>query len=106
MAPRKTRTSKRVQSYTNRAIKSSRIALLHNICDGMYKEFHGNKKRLPYVHTSNLLRELKLQETWLTRNIVNKSFINYREEMKQKLQVQTQQPSDMRGCVVGAVLLV
>ena len=101
MAPRKTRTSKRVKTYANRAIKSSRHALLRDVCEGMYKEFLHNKNRLPYGHVSNLLKELKPQETWLTRNIINKSFMNYREEMKQKLQVKTQQPSDMHSYVVG-----
>ena len=101
MAPRKTRTSKRVKTYANRAIKSSRHALLRDVCEGMYKEFLHNKNRLPYGHVSNLLKELKPQETWLTRNIINKSFMNYREEMKQKLPVNTQQPSDMHSYVVG-----
>jgi len=67
----------------------------------MYKEFLRNQNRLPYGHISNLLRELKPQEDWLTRNIINKAFMNYKGEMKQKLEERTQQPSNMSGHVVG-----
>ena len=101
MAPRKTRMSKRAKTYADRAIKTSRNALLCDICEGMYREFLRNKKRLPYGHITNLLRELKPQEDWLTRNIINKAFMSYKREMKQKLEDNTQQPSNMHGQVVG-----
>ena len=55
---RSTKTSKRVQSYANKAIKSSRKALLEVACEGMYKEFIRNKNKLPYGHVTNLVNEL------------------------------------------------
>ena len=101
MAPRKTRMSKRAKTYADRAIKTSRNALLCDICEGMYREFLRNKKRLPYGHITNLLRELKPQEDWLTHNIINKVFMSYKGDMKQKLEDKTQQPSNVHGQVVG-----
>ncbi len=61
---RKTKKSKRIESYANRAIKSSRTALLDDVCEGMYKEYLDNNKRLPYGHVTKLLNELKLTEEW------------------------------------------
>ena len=79
---RKTRTSKRAQCCADKAIQSSRNALLAAICEDMYKEFVHNNHRLPYGHVSHLLRELKPKETWVTRNIINKAFIKYRADHK------------------------
>ena len=60
---RKTRTSKRVESYANCAIKTSRNALLIDICDGMYKEFVLNNHQLPYGHVMKLVNVLKPKES-------------------------------------------
>ena len=87
---RKTRTSKRVESYANRAIKTSRNALLSDICEGMYKEFVLNNHRLPYGHVTKLVDELKPKESWISRNIINKAFIKYRANQKK-----------MKSCEVG-----
>ena len=75
---RKTKTSKRAESYANRAIKTSRAALLDDVCKGIYKECTNNNKRLPYGHVTNLLNELKPIEEWLTRNIIKKAFMKYK----------------------------
>ena len=75
---RKTKTSKRAESYANRAIKASRAALLDDVYKGMYKEYMNNNKRLPYGHVTNLLNELKPIEEWLTRNIIKKAFMKYK----------------------------
>ena len=77
---RSTKTSKRVQSYANKAIKSSRKALLEVACEDMQKEFVRNKHKLPYGHMTNLVNELRQREDWVTKNIVNKAFIKYRKE--------------------------
>ena len=74
---RSTKTSKRVQSYANRAIQTSRKALLKDACDGMYNEYVRNNNKLPYAHVTNLVNELKQREGWITKNIVNKAFIQY-----------------------------
>ena len=63
---RKTRTSKRAQYCADKAIQSSRNALLAAICEDMYKEFVHNNNRLPYGHVTHLLHELKPKETWMT----------------------------------------
>ena len=77
---RSTKTSKRVQSYANKAINSSRKALLEVACEGMYKEFVRNKHKLPYGHVTNLVNKLRQREDWVTKNIVNKAFIkNFKE---------------------------
>ena len=79
---RKTRTSKRAQYCADKAIQSSRNALLAAICEDMYKEFVHNNNRLPYGHVTHLLHELLPKETWVTRNIINKAFIKYRASQK------------------------
>ena len=81
---RKTRTSKRVENYANRAIKASRNALLVDVCEGMYKEFLRNNHRLPYGHVTKLLHQLKAEESWITKNMINKSFMKYRADQKKK----------------------
>ena len=63
---RKTKAFQRVESNANRAIKTSRAALLDNVCKGIYKEYINNYKGLPYGHIANLLNELKPTEEWLT----------------------------------------
>ena len=98
---RKTKTSKQAESYANRAIKTSRAALLDDVCEGMYKEYINNNKRLPYDHVTNLLNELKPTEEWLTWNIINKAFMKYKASMKQRLKEKTQQPSCLSGIVIG-----
>ena len=74
---RKTRMSKQVQYCADKAIQSSRNALLAAICKYIYKEFVRHNNRLPHGHVTHLLHELKPKETWLTRNIINKAFIKY-----------------------------
>ena len=80
--PRKTKTSSRVQKYANRALKSSKDALLADLCEGMYEAYIHNGKRLPYGHVTKLLKELKPKEGWLSRNILNKAFMKCRCEKK------------------------
>jgi len=79
---RKTRTSKRVENYANRAIKTSRDALLADVCEGLYKEFLLNNHRLPYGHVTKLLNQLKPKESWISKNLINKAFMKYRAEQK------------------------
>ena len=78
---RATKTSSRAKIYADRALKTSRSALLKDICEGMYKEFVRNNNRLPYGHVTQLLNALKPQETWISRNIINKAFIKFREDI-------------------------
>ena len=80
--PRKTEPSLKVQKYTNRAIQLSRNALLDDLCEGIYEAYINNGKRLSYGHVTNLLKELKPKEKWLPRNIINKSFMKYRNNNK------------------------
>ena len=81
---RPTKTSSRAQIYADRALKTSRSALLKDICEGMYKEFVRNNNRLPYGHVTQLLNALKPRETWISRNIINKSFIKFREDVARR----------------------
>ena len=83
--PRKTKTSLRVQKYANRAIQSSRNALLEDVCEGMFEAYLNNGQRLPYGHVTNLLSELQTKEKWLSRNIINKAFMKYRHKKKNKV---------------------
>ena len=80
--PRKTKTSSRVQKYANRALKSSKDALLADLCEGMYEAYIHNGNRLPYGHMTKLLKELKPKEEWLSRNILNKAFMKCRCKKK------------------------
>ena len=80
--PRKTKISSRVRKYANRALQSSRNALLADLCEGMYEAYLKNGKRLPYGHITKLLEELKPKEQWLSRNVINKAFIKCRHEKK------------------------
>ena len=98
---RKSKTSKRAEDYTLRAIKSSRKALLNTIVEDMYQEYLKNDNQLPYGHVTNLLDELKPREDWVTRSIINKVFIKYKAEMKKRLEGKTQQPSILQGTIVG-----
>ena len=78
--PRVTKTSLRIQKYTDRATKSSRNALLVSLCEDMYKLYRKNGDRLPYGHITLILERLKPTEPWLTRNIINKAFMKYRKQ--------------------------
>ena len=77
---RKPKTSQGFESYANRAIKRSRAVLLDDVCEGMYKEYLNKNRRLPYGHVTKLLNESKLTEEWLSRNIINKAFMNYKAD--------------------------
>ena len=57
-----TKTLLRVQKYANRAIQSSRNALLEDVCEGMFEAYLNNGQRLPYGHVTNLLSELQPKE--------------------------------------------
>ena len=94
---RKTKTSLKVQKYADRAIQSSRNALLNDLCEGMYEAYINNGKRLPYGHVTNLLKELKPKEKWLSRNIINKSFMKYRDKRKKILEEAKVVPDAIRG---------
>ena len=85
---RKTKTSLRAQNYANRAIKSSRKALLVDVCEGMHELALSNENRWTYGHVTNLVVELKPKEKWLSRNIMNKAFIKYRCGKKKELEQQ------------------
>ena len=78
--PRGTKTSLRIQKYTDKATKSSRKALLSSLCEDMYKLYKKNGDRLPYGHITLILDRLKPTEPWLTRNVINKAFINHRKQ--------------------------
>ena len=78
---RKTRNSKRVMKCANRARKISRNVLLEELCKGMYKAYQSNGDRLPYRHLSKLLEEVKPDNKWLTRNMLNKAFMRYKSKM-------------------------
>ena len=80
----KTRNSKKVARLANRARKISRDAFLSDLCKGMYDAYVQNNSRLPYRHLENILREVKPDNEWITRNILNKAFRKYRLEMDQK----------------------
>ena len=77
--PRVTKTSLRIEKFADKATKSSRKALLTSLCDDMYSLYVKNGNRLPYGHISVILKRLKPTEPWLTRNIINKAFLNYRK---------------------------
>ena len=77
ISQRKTQTSKRVEVYVNQANKASRNALLADVCEGIYKEFLRNNHRLPYGYVTKLLHDLKPKESWITKNMINKAFMNY-----------------------------
>ena len=66
--------------YAKRALKNSRKALLLDICEGMIESYKQNNNRLPYGQVENLLKELKIKEPWMTRNIINKAFMKYRKD--------------------------
>ena len=77
--PRLTKTSLRIQKFADKATKSSRKALLASLCDDMYSLYTKNGNRLPYGHITVILESLKPTEPWLTRNIINKAFLNYKK---------------------------
>ena len=77
--PRLTKTSLRIQKFVDKATKSSRKALLASLCDDMYNLYTKNGNRLPYGHITVILESLKPTEPWLTRNIINKAFLNYKK---------------------------
>ena len=78
------KTSSRAQIYADRALKTSRNALLEDICEGMYGEFIRNNIRLPYDHVPQLLKALKPREFWLSRNIINKASIKFRKDIESR----------------------
>ena len=47
----------------------------------MYDSYKKNGNRLPYGHVEVLLKELRPNEPWMTRNIVNKAFMKYRKDL-------------------------
>ena len=78
---RPTKTSLNSQCYANRAMRSSRNALLSYICEGMYREFVRNGNWLPYGHAAQLMKAIKPREPWLSRNVINKAFIKFRKDI-------------------------
>ena len=84
--PRVTKTSLRIQKFADKATKSSRKALLASLCNDMYNLYTKNGNRLPYGHISVILERLKPTEPWLTRNIINKAFLNYRKRNTPKVE--------------------
>ena len=86
-----------MQKYADRAIQSSRNALLNDLCEGMYEAYINNGKRLPYGHVKNRLKELKPKEKWLSRNIIHKSFMKYRDKRKKILEEAKVVPDAIRG---------
>jgi len=52
----------------------------------MYEKYIQNGNRLPYGHVRELLNDFGGQYSWLSKNIINKAFIQYRKD------VLTQQP--------------
>ena len=78
---RPTKTSLKAQHYANRAIRSSRNALLSDICEGMYREFVCNENWLPYGHVTPLMKAIKPREPWLSCNVINKAFIKFRKDI-------------------------
>ena len=68
MTKRKNKNSKKVVSYTNRARKISRDTFLQELCKGMYHTYKNNNNRLSYGHLNNLLKEVKSDNDWMTRN--------------------------------------
>ena len=77
---RPTKTSSKAQVYADRALRTSRNALLKDVCEGMYREYIHNNNRLPYGHITQLLKALKPREEWLNRNIINKAFMKFRKD--------------------------
>ena len=49
----------------------------------MYEAYIRNNNRLPYQHLENILKEVKPDHDWMTRNILNKAFRKYRLKMNQ-----------------------
>ncbi len=84
--PRVTKTSLCIQKFADKATKSSWKALLASLCDDMHSLYIKNGNRLPYGHISVILKRLKLIEPWLTRNIINKAFLNYRKHDAPKVE--------------------
>ena len=58
---------------------------MKDACDGMYNEYVRNNNKLPYGHVTNLVNELNQREGWITKNIVNKAFIQYQKERTREL---------------------
>ena len=80
MTKRKAKNSKKVVTYANRAQKISRDTFLQDLCKGMYEAYKNNDNRLPYGHLNNLLKEVKPDNDWMTRNRLNKAFIKYKTQ--------------------------
>ena len=79
---RTTNTSKRIASAAKKAVKAAKAASLTDICISMNEAAKNNKNRLPYGYVTKLLKELKSDLQWLTRNIINKAFLKYRMDLK------------------------
>ena len=68
MTKHKTKNSKKVVTYANRAWKISRDALLQDLCKGVYKAYKKNSNRQPYGHLNNLLKGVKPDNDWMSQN--------------------------------------
>ena len=70
--------------------------------DTMYNEYLKNNNRLPNTHIIHLLNESKARKDWATRRFINKAFMKYKAEMKNKrLEEKTKQPSSPQETIVG-----
>ena len=76
----KTWNSRKVSQYANRDRKKARDIFLNELCKGMFGVFQKNGNKLPHRHLTNLLKEAKPDNEWLTHNVLNKAFIKYRSK--------------------------
>ena len=85
---RTTRNSRKLSKQSRSILKASRKGALDDICVKMHKATVNNNGRLPYAYITRLLNDLKSSPgfNWLTRNIINKAFLKFKENVESKKQ--------------------
>ena len=73
---RGTRNSKNATRAARKAIKASKHAALLDICVDLHASASNNNDRIPYGYVKNIIAELRQTWSWLTRDIINKAYVN------------------------------
>ena len=75
---------KQVYTTVKKAITASKRAALEKICESMVSAAAANNGKLPYAYVSTILEESKgTIMSWLTRDILNKSFIRHKAKKEE-----------------------
>ena len=79
-ATAKDNSTRRAKALSHRAERQNRECTLIAICENIHEEVQNNDGKMPYGLLSLLAREWHSKFPWITRNVVNKRYMEYKKE--------------------------